>query len=68
MRCFYTILGLLGSFFSWFVGLFEKPGKAATPSEPGEELVPDELFMELHYGCPNSKRIDKLNLKRRNYN
>jgi hypothetical protein len=29
-----------------------------------------EIFsdMELHYGCPNSKRIEKLNLKRQNYN
>ena len=28
-----------------------------------------EIFgdMELHYGCPNSKRIDKLNLKRARY-
>jgi hypothetical protein len=24
--------------------------------------------MIFHYGCPNSKRIEKLNLKRRNYN
>jgi len=64
---FYALLGFFGNIFSWFIGLFKKPGKAATPSEPGEELVPDELFMELHYGCPNSKRIQKLNVKRTSY-
>ena len=64
MRCFYTILGLLDSFLSWLIGLFEKP-VTPTPSE----TEPDEEYYRITplYGCPNSKRIQKLNVKRKQY-
>lgn len=65
MRYFYTILGLLGSFFSWFVGLFEKP-VTPTPIPTPSECGPDEEYYPL-YGCPTSKRIQKLNVRRKQY-
>jgi hypothetical protein len=33
-----------------------------------EKFIEIFLDVEFHYGCPNSKRIEKLNLKRQNYN
>ena len=61
MSYFYTILGLIGSFLSWVLGLFEKP-VTPTPSETEPEEYPI-----IHYGCPNSKRIQKLNVNRKLY-
>ncbi len=61
MSYFYTILGLIGNILSWILGLFDKSGKA-TPSETEPEEYP-----LMHYGCPNSKRIQKLNVNRKLY-
>ncbi len=55
MRFLRPVFGFFSRVRSWFRDLFGKD------DDPGTWDIVD------HYGCPNSKRIQKLNVRRKQY-